>query len=135
MNDISSLAQQAISLLAPAISLAASTAASHLAEGFLSEPGAKLFDWLAAKLKGTPAAVTLERATAEPHNPRRLEALRLEIEDLAERDPTFREELVTAMKDARSVISETTSTQSSSQVGEGNKSAQAIGENISIQLK
>jgi hypothetical protein len=134
MSDISSLAQQTISLLAPAISLAASTAAGRITEGFLSQPGAKLFDWLAARLAGTPAAVTLGRATAEPHNPRRLEAFRLEIEDLVERDTTFRAELIAAMKEACSETTETTSTQSSSQVGESNKNAQAIGENISIRV-
>ncbi len=135
MTDISSLAQQAISVLAPAISLAASTVAGRFAEGFLSQPGAKLFDWLAKKLAGTPAEGTLERALAEPNNPRRLEALRLELEDLLEKDPTFREELLSAVKEASGGNCETTSTQSSTQVGDGNRSAQAIGSGISIQTK
>lgn len=135
MTDISSLAQQAISMLAPTLSLAASTAAGRFAEGFLSQPGAKLFDWLAKRLTGTPAGGTLERAIAEPNNPRRLEALRLEIEELLEKDATFQEGLLSAVKEASEGNCDTTSTQSSTQVGDGNRSAQAIGSGISIQMK
>jgi len=51
-----------------------------VADGFLSEPGAKLLDWLASRFKGTPAAATSDRAVAEPCRPYRLDALRGEIE-------------------------------------------------------
>lgn len=135
MNDFALLTQQAISLLGPAISLAASTAAGHLADGFLSEPGAKLFNWIASSLKGTPAAITLDRAVAEPDNPRRLEALRLEIEDLVQSDSSFREQLVNLMNESSGATGSVTATQSSSQVGENNKSTQATGNDITINVR
>ena len=134
MIDIASLAQQAIAVLGPLIPLAASNVAGHLADGFLSEPGAKLFDWLAAKLKGTPAAAILDRAVSEPGNQRRLEAVRLEIEDLAEKDPDFRDQLAALLKEIAGETAVVNATQTSAQTGDNNKSAQAAGKDISIQI-
>jgi hypothetical protein len=52
------LAQQAIILLTPIL--------HPIAEGFLKQPGAKLFDWLADQFKGKPAQSTLDHAAANP---------------------------------------------------------------------
>ena len=107
-------------------------AASKAAEGFLSEPGAKLFDWLASKVKGTPAAATLDRAVSEPQNQRRLDALRLEIEELAEKDPEFRNQLFTLLKEI--APQGITGPQTSTQIGDNNKNAQATGKDIKINI-
>ena len=56
MTEIGLLAQQAITALAPLLPLAAANAANQAAQGFFRQPGARLFAWLASKLKGTPAA-------------------------------------------------------------------------------
>jgi hypothetical protein len=132
MIEIALLAQQAVNALGPLLPLAASYAAGHVADGFLSEPGAKLYDWLAGKLKGTPAAATLDRAVAEPDNKRRLESLRLEIEDLAEKDPEFREQLAGLLKEMGGDT--VTATQTATAVGDGNKIGQGAGKDISIQI-
>jgi len=116
------------------VPLIAANAASHLADGFLSEPGAKLFDWLASKFKGTQAATTLDRAVAEPGNTRRLDALRLEIEDLAERDMEFRDQLAAILGKIDGGTGAVTSNQTSNQIGDNNKSAQASGKAISIHI-
>jgi len=127
MTEIAALAQQAIAALAPLLPLVASKAA----EGFLSEPGAKLYDWLASKFKGTPAEGALDRATTEPNNPRRLESLKLEIEDLAEKDPAFRDQLAALLRELPGSVN---STQTSTQAGDTNKSAQATGNDIRINI-
>jgi tetratricopeptide (TPR) repeat protein len=134
MTNIGLLAQQAIAVLAPLLPLAAANAATQMAQGFFKQPGAKLFDWLASKLKGTPAAVTFDRAVAEPENQRRLEALRLEIEDLADKDAEFREELAGILKEIAPATVAVTSTQTVNQTGDNNKGALAGGNDISIQI-
>ena len=134
MTDIALLAQQAMTTIGPFLSLAATTTATHIADGFLSEPGAKLFEWLTSKLKGTPAESTLDRAVAEPGNPRRLEALKLEIEDLAEKDPDFCEQLVRLLKETAGDSINVTANQASTQTGDNNKNAQAAGKDINIEM-
>jgi hypothetical protein len=134
MIDIAALAQQAVTVLGPSIALAASSTASHMADGFLSEPGAKLFDWLTSKLNGTPAASTLDRAVSEPKNPRRLEALRIEIEDLAAKDEQFRDQLAKLLEEMAAKTGGVSATQTSTQIGDINKNAQAAGKDIHIQI-
>ncbi len=134
MTDMAFLAQQAIAVLGPLIPLAAANATSHLADGFLGASGGKLFDWLASKLKGTPAAATLDRAVAEPENRHRLDALRGEIEELAEKDTEFRDQLAGLLKEIAGETVSVTATQTSTQTGDGNKSAQAAGNDINIQI-
>ena len=71
MTDLTQLANDAIALLAPLLPAAATAAgklADHVADGFLSEPGVKLFDWITRQFSGKPAAASLERAIAEPQN-------------------------------------------------------------------
>ena len=133
MNDITQLAQQTITLLAPLLP-AATMVAGHVTEGFLSQPGAKLYDWLASQFHGKPSAVTLERAVAEPQNKRRLDALQLEIEDLAEKDSEFRRQLTELLK-AAGVPGDATTIQIASPTGDNNKAGQATGENISIHIE
>jgi hypothetical protein len=135
MNDLTQLAQDAVALLAPLLPAAATVAgklADHVAEGFLGEPGAKLFDWLTTHFSGKPAATTLERAIAEPQNQYRLDSLRLEIMELAERDTQFREQLADLVKSgAKEKIS---ATQIASPAGDNNKIGQAAGKDINIQI-
>ena len=132
MTDIASLAHQAITHLGPLLPLATCKAATQFADGFFKQPGAKLFDWLASKFKGTPSESTLDRAVAEPANPRRLQALQIEIEDLAEKDPEFLRELTGLLKQ----IAQTsvTAPQTANINGDNNKVAQAAGSNINIHI-
>ena len=132
MTDLAALAQQAVQHLGPLLPHAAGHAATQFADGFFKQPGAKLFDWLANKFKGTPSESTLDRAIAEPANPRRVHALQLEIEDLAEKDPDFRHQLTQLLKE----IAQTTVTapQTVKIKGDNNKTAQAAGSNINIHI-
>jgi hypothetical protein len=127
MIEIAALAQQTVTAIAPLLPFAATKAA----EGFFKEPGAKLYNWLAAKLKGTPAEATLDRAAAEPANPRRLDALKLEIEDLAEKDSDFRDQLAALLKELPAAI---TATQTAIQTGDNHKSAQVAGKDNIITI-
>ena len=130
MSDIALLAQQAMTVIGPLLPLAGA-AAGHLADGFLSEPGAKLYDWLVAKFKGTPAEATLNRAVAEPENTRRIDALRLEIEDVAEKDSEFLEQLTGMLKEMNLGVK---ATQTANVTGDNNKIAQAAGKDIKIRI-
>jgi hypothetical protein len=132
MIDITSLAQQAVTVLGPALSAAASTAAGHAADDLLKEPSKKLMDWLNAKLKGTPAAGSLDRAVAEPENKRRLEALRLEIEEKAEKDDAFRDELAKLLNEI--YPAGVSGTQTTTQIGDNNKGVNIIGTDNQIHI-
>ena len=134
MTDITLLAQQALTALGPLLPLAASTAAGQVAAGFFRQPGAKLYDWLASKVKGTPAAATLDRAVAEPANQHRLDALRGEIEELAEKDTEFRDQLAGLLKEIAGETVIVTAPQTLTLTGDNNKGAQAAGKDISIQI-
>jgi hypothetical protein len=52
-----------------------------------------------AKFRGTQGEATLNRAVAEPENTRRIDAPRLEIEDGAEKDSEFLEQLAGLLKE------------------------------------
>ena len=131
MTDIASLAQQAITYLSPFLPSAA-IVVDHVTDGFLSEPGAKLFDWLNNKFKGTPSESTLDRAIAEPQNEHLLHGLQSEIAYVASKDPDFLRELAQLLKE----ISPTTVTapQTATTKGDNNKTAQAAGSNIHIHI-
>jgi hypothetical protein len=129
MTELTQLANDTMTLLAPLLPIAASAAgklADHIADGFLSEPGAKLFDWLTAQFQGKPVAATLERAIAEPQNPNRLESLRIEIQNLAGKDAEFRRQLTELVHAG--------ATQIANPSGDNNKIAQVAGNNNSIQI-
>lgn len=130
--EINELAQSAINLIAPVISLAATEAAGHVADGFLNEPGAKLYNWLTSHFRGKPAAETLARAIADPKSSRRLDALRLEIEELAESDDTFRQQLEQLINAKTEIVN---SSQLANPVGDRNKLAQAMGTNLNIKIE
>jgi len=132
MIDIALLTQQAMAVLGPFLPSAASYTAGRVAEGFLRQPGAKLYDWLTAKFKGSESATVLERAKAEPENQRRKDALQLEIEDLAEKDSQFREELAKLLQDIGA--GSEAFKQISDQIGDNNKSAQIIGSGNNVQI-
>jgi len=131
MTDLALLAQQAMAALGSIFSLAASYAPGRVAEGFLRQPGAKLYDWLAAKFKGSASAAVLERAVAEPENQRRKDALQLEIEDLAEKDSAFREELAKLL---REIGAGGETVHQLNQMGDNNKGSQIIGNGNSVQI-
>ncbi len=135
MIDVTQLASDSVALLTPLLPLAAQAAgklADHITEGFLSEPGAKLFDWITEQFKGKPAAATLDRAIAEPQNQHRLESLRIEILELAEKDALFREQLERLV--AAGTKETITATQIASPSGDNNKIAQAAGRDNKIQI-
>jgi hypothetical protein len=127
MSDPLELAQQAMDALTPLIPLAAA-AAGHVADGFLSEPGAKLYEWLTSKFKGRPEADALNNALAEPTKQLRLEALKLAIAQRADEDSEFRQQL------SEMVYPSTEMRQTNKQRGDGNKSGQIIGNNSSVQI-
>jgi hypothetical protein len=133
MTDIATLAQQAIAVIGPLLPLAASYAAGPAVEGFFHEPGAKLYDWLTKRIKGTPAEATLDRAVAEPQNQRRLTALQLEIEDLVERDAEFKKQLAGILAEIAAATGGIVATQTSTQIGNNNKSIQIAGSHNSVQ--
>lgn len=133
MNDIGQLAQQAVTVLVPLLPVAAAAVAGHVIDGFLEQPGSKLFDWLTAQFQGKPAAATLERAVTEPQNTHRLEALRLEIDELVEKDPEFRRQLAELLKEL-TPTADTVANQTANPIGDSNKIAQAAGTDIKIQI-
>jgi hypothetical protein len=134
MVDIAALAQQAMTIIAPLLPLAASHAATQVADGFLRQPGAKLYEWLASKLKETSAADAIDRAAAEPENQRWQMALQLKIEEMARNDSEFRRHLVGLLEEMAGVSGNVTATQTAAQTGDNNKSAQAAGNSINIQI-
>ena len=131
MTDINQLATDVMELLTPLLPVAATAVgrlADHVAEGFLSEPGVKLFDWIADRFSGKPAAASLQWAIAEPQNKHRLDALRLEILEFAEKDTQFREQIAKLVQHGISAI------QIVSPSGDSNTIAQATGKDINIQI-
>jgi len=132
MTDLAALAQQAVQHLGPLLPHAAGHAATQFADGFFKQPGAKLFDWLAKKFKGTPSEAALEQAIADPGNEFALSALQTQIAYRASKDPDFRRQLTQLLKE----ISQTTVTaqQTVKIKGDNNKTAQAAGSNINIHI-
>lgn len=131
MDDVTLLAQQAVTVLAPLLPVMAASVANRVADGFFRQPGAKLYDWLAAKVKGGPAETALARAVDEPENSRRLDVLRLEIEELIEKDPVFRAELAALVGAARA---EGGVTQNAEVSGDGAKVAQVSGSGNDVRI-
>jgi hypothetical protein len=137
MNEIADLAQQAMNVIGPLLPLAASAAsvvATKATEGFLSEPGAKLFDWLTDKFKGTPAAAKLDRAVAAPQNNVRLAALQGEIEEFAEKDREFLQQLAEILKEVAGKNPQSTVTQTATQTGDNSKITQVAGKNNQVHI-
>ena len=132
MTDIAALAQQAVQHLGPLLPHAAGHAATQFADGFFKQPGAKLFDWLASKFKGTPSAAALDRAVAEPENAHLLHGLQSEIAYVASKDPEFLRELTSLLKDLAQTS--VTAPQTATTKGDNNKTAQAAGSNINIHI-
>ena len=133
MNEILQLAQQTIDLLTPLLPLAGA-AVGHIADGFLSEPGAKLFDWLTSKFRDKHAAATLEQAIEDPQNTWRLEALKLAIAEHADKDPEFRKQLSELVQEAQLNTSVKAHQHATAQ-GDGNKIAQVAGTNNKIDIR
>jgi hypothetical protein len=135
MTDIALLAQQAMNALGPVLAAAATKAAGTLADRFLSTSGGKLFHLLTTKLTGAESAQVLDRAKNEPENQNSLDALQLEIKDLAEKDAEFCEQLAGLLKEIEEAKGGATVTQTSTQTGNNNKSGQATGTKISIEIR
>lgn len=100
MIDIAQLAHDAITAIAPLLPIA-TTLATKTEEGIAGEAGKTLFNWIVTQVKGKPSVNVLDRALADPKNSRRLESLRLDIEELAEQDPAFREQLANFVQAVR----------------------------------
>jgi hypothetical protein len=100
-------------------------------DGFAGEAGKTLLALIVAQFKGKPAEAVLDRALADPQNPRRLEALRLDIEELAEQDPVFREQLARLLQAAREEQL-SVNTQTSTVTGHGNTVMQVSGSNNTV---
>ena len=128
MTDLAALAQQAVQHLGPLLPHAAGHAATQFADGFFKQPGAKLFDWLAKKFKGTPSEAALEQAIADPGNEFALSALQTQIAYRASKDPEFLRELTSLLKDLAQTS--VTAPQTATTKGDNNKTAQAAGSNI-----
>jgi cell division septum initiation protein DivIVA len=63
-----------------------------------------------------------------------VEALRLEIEELAEKDTDFRQQLAELLKEIAAASGSVVSTQTSTTIGDNNKIGQATGKDISIHI-
>ena len=128
MQELSDLTQQAMVLLAPVLPYAAAAAkgageaAKSAAAKLLAEQGGKVFDWLAAKFRGTPAEATLQQAVAAPNDEDALKMLELAIKMLAKNDQQFRRELETRVREAG-----VTATQTATVTGDGNTIVQVAG--------
>ena len=131
MIDITQLAQDTITTLAPLLPIA-TTLGAQAGEGFAKEAGKGLFEWVRGQFKGKPAEAVLDRAIAEPENPFRQTALRNEIEEMATNDPAFRAELERLLAGVRPTQ---TYTQSSTQIGSNNSNFQVQGSHNTIQPK
>jgi hypothetical protein len=130
MTEIAQLAHDTITVLAPLLPSATSVA-TKVRDGFAGEAGKTLLNWVVAQFKGKPAEAVLDRALADPQNPRRLEDLRLDIEELAEQDPVFREQLARLLQAAHAEQPFVT-TQTSTVTGHGSSVTQVSGSNNTV---
>jgi hypothetical protein len=128
MIEIAQLAQDAIAAIAPLLPVV-TTLAGKTQEGFAGEAGKTLFNWIVSQVKGKPAESVLDRALADPRNPRRLESLRLDIEELAEQDPAFREHLAELVQAVRAEQPTIFNTQTATVTGQGHSVTQIQGSN------
>jgi hypothetical protein len=81
--------------------------------------------------KASPPRPFSTAPSPTPQNPRRLEALRLDIEELAEQDPVFREQLARLLQAARAE-QPSVNTQTSTVTGHGNTVMQVSGSNNTV---
>ena len=102
MVDVNELVQQAMGVLGTFLPFAAAKAA----EGFLSEPGAKLFGWLEDKVQGTPAEAALERAVAVPLDEDALDRLATEIRVLVRNNQELRGQLEAKLAEVGVVVTQ-----------------------------
>jgi hypothetical protein len=130
MTEFTELAQKTMEVLTPLLPSIATKASETLVAG----AGKSLFTWLSNEVKSKPAAATLDRAVAEPENPHRLAALRGEIEELAEKDPAFRQQLAERLKSVAPGGAITTK-QTLNQTGDGNKTVQNVGNENKISIR
>jgi hypothetical protein len=134
MIDIVALAHQTVNVIGPLLPVIAQHAGNQAADGFLRQPGVKLFDWIASKFKGTAAAAALERAVSDPESQLYIADLRVEIQKLAEQDSEFRERLAHLLEEIASGVGDVDTNQTITQTGDYNKGALASGKDISIQI-
>ena len=132
MTDLAALAQQAVQHLGPLLPHAAGHAATQFADGFFKQPGAKLFDWLAKKFKGTPSEAALEQAIADPGNEFALSALQTQIAYRASKDPEFLRELTSLLKDLAQTS--VTASQTVNNTGDNNNIVFPVGTNIHVRI-
>jgi hypothetical protein len=130
MIEVAQLAHDAITAIAPLLPGVADVA-TKTGEGFAGEAGKTLFNWIVTQVKGKPTESVLNRALADPKNPRRLESLRLDIEELAEQD-AFREQLAKLVQAVRAEQPAIFNTQTATVTGQGNSVNQIQGSNIKV---
>ena len=119
---IPELAQQTLDFVQPYLLVLA----SKVPEGTATQAGKAIFDWLKSKLT-TPAAVeVLKEAEAAPQEAANLKGLAVQIEKLC-KDPAMAAELGGLLTAHGAVQSDTI-------LGDGNKTAKAIGSNIRINI-
>ena len=131
MIEVAQLAHDAITAIAPLLPVV-TTLATKTQEGFAGEAGKTLFNWIVTQVKGKPTENVLDRALADPKNPRRLESLRLDIEELAEQDPAFREQLAKLVQAVRAEQPAIFNAQTATVTGHGNAVTQIQGSNIKV---
>jgi len=131
MIEIAQLARDAITVIAPLLPMA-TTLAAKTQESIAGEAGKTLFNWIVTQVKGKPTENILGRALADPKNPYRLESLRLDIQELAEQDPAFREQLAKLVQAVRAEQPAIFSTQTATVSGQGHSVTQIQGSNNKV---
>ena len=117
--NIHELAAHAIEALKPALPFMG----QQVASGFARQPGAKLYDWLAARFKGTEREATLEQAIKEPENERQIDLLQAEIVGLLRNNSTAVQELQGLLSEIGAV----SGTQTAHVIGDDARITQTIG--------
>ncbi|MGA2408789.1 MAG: hypothetical protein ABSG46_00145 [Candidatus Binataceae bacterium] len=125
--DPATIAASTVAALLPYLAAAAKKTAEKAGEAAY-EGGAKLLAFLKGKLTGENERKALARVESNPENADRQAALRVELEDLVERDAGFGGELETLLK----ALPKTEATQSANVLGDNNTVTQAAGQNIHI---
>jgi hypothetical protein len=113
--QLSQLAAQILEVLKPL--------AAGAAGGFIAKPGQDVFDWLKARLSGSPAGTALGQAVEKPDSDLRWKALEAQLLVVLEENAALRDELRSRLP---------APTQSATTTGDRNTVIQSVGSKIKI---
>jgi hypothetical protein len=127
MMNLPDIAQQATNYLRPELLLLAGNAVS----GAATESGKQIVTWFRERLTSKAAEAALDDAAAHPEDERRLLALQMQIEILAEENESFRRDLLALIANYPKGAS---TQQTTIATGGNNKIGQASGQDIKIHI-